>query len=213
MKLSLVIFVFMASAYTAEAQFWNELFRQKKTQKKYLLQQIAALKQYAMLLKNGYRVVNEGLTFINDVKHGHFTLDNRYFQSLKIVNPSVKGGIGLQTIDDQLQSLSQIRSSCITYCKKYSAYNAVDIGLVDHSYNVLITKAAEYKVAFKQLNTDLLFNMSDNDRAERMIDLLQQVENLVAFACKFDRTTRQYAEATAREKVAIQSLADWYGLN
>ncbi|RZM09985.1 MAG: hypothetical protein EOO88_48750, partial [Pedobacter sp.] len=47
------------------AQNWNEIFRQKKTQEKYLLKQLAYLKLYGQQLADGYALVKSGLDTIS----------------------------------------------------------------------------------------------------------------------------------------------------
>src|SRR3546814_20559468 len=68
---------------------WNEWFRQKKTQKKYLIQQFAGLQIYIGYARKGYRIVDNGLGFIGDVKHGTLNLHQGFFGSLKSINPTV----------------------------------------------------------------------------------------------------------------------------
>lgn len=85
--MSLLLFV-MQSAYS---QTWNEWFRQKKTQKKYLIQQIAALKVYLKYLKQGYTVVKKGMQLVGDIKEGNFNSHKEYFGSLREINEVVSG--------------------------------------------------------------------------------------------------------------------------
>lgn len=72
------------------AQNYNEIFRQKKTQEKYLLKQLAYLKIYAGYLKKGYDVVSDGLGTIKGFTSGEFGLHEAFFSSLALVNPVVK---------------------------------------------------------------------------------------------------------------------------
>ena len=81
-----------------ECQTFNEWFRQKKTQKKYLLQQIAALKVYLEYLKKGYKIVDKGLTIVGDIKQGKFDMDIEYLESLKNVNSAVSGSAKVAAI-------------------------------------------------------------------------------------------------------------------
>lgn len=74
------------SVGTLSAQTFEEFFKQKKTQKKYLLEQIAALQTYAELAKKGYAIVSGGLSFIGDIKNGKFSLDKAYFDGLHRAN-------------------------------------------------------------------------------------------------------------------------------
>ena len=85
--LFLVIVIFSTNVY---GQNWSEWFDQKSTQKKYLLQQITALKVYAGYAAKGYEIVKNGLGVIKNSKKADFDLHSDYFSSLTAVNPSIK---------------------------------------------------------------------------------------------------------------------------
>ncbi|SFA58482.1 hypothetical protein SAMN04488511_11968 [Pedobacter suwonensis] len=80
------------------SQTWNELFRQKKTQKKYLLQQIAALEVYTGYLKKGYEIASSGLHTIRDLSNGEFSLHNAFITGLKKVSPVVRNNVRVAEI-------------------------------------------------------------------------------------------------------------------
>lgn len=88
---AVLILLFSVMAIVANAQTWNEIFKQKETQKKYLLQQIAAMKMYAGFLKKGYTIANTGITSIKNLSKGEFNLHQSFFTSLKMVNPAIAG--------------------------------------------------------------------------------------------------------------------------
>ena len=75
---------------SAQAQNWQEWMHQKKTQIKYLVNQIVALQIYAGYVEKGYVIAKEGLGAIQNIKRGDFSLHEAYFNSLKTVNPSIK---------------------------------------------------------------------------------------------------------------------------
>ena len=56
----------------------------KKTQKKYLLQQIAALKVYISYAKKGYNIVSSGINTIRDIKKGELNLHNNFYNRSKV---------------------------------------------------------------------------------------------------------------------------------
>ena len=88
---ALSILIFVAIVSLAKAQTWDETFNQKETQKKYLIQQLAALKMYAAYLKKGYEVADRGLKTIKEFTNGEFNLHSDFIKSLKVVNPAVAG--------------------------------------------------------------------------------------------------------------------------
>jgi hypothetical protein len=73
----------------AQAQTGDELFNQKKTQLRYLAEQIAALRVYAGYVKDGYEIVSDGVQTVESLKNGEFDVHNAFFKSLKAVNPSI----------------------------------------------------------------------------------------------------------------------------
>ncbi len=74
----------------AQTPNWDEWFRQKKTAKKRLVEQIAALKIHLANLKKGYQIVQRGLYTIDNIKSGNFNLHRDFFSSLNKVNPHIK---------------------------------------------------------------------------------------------------------------------------
>src|SRR5690242_14173593 len=87
---NILLFVPMVICYASFGQNTQEWTRQKKTQIKYLLQQIAANKVYIEYLEKGYNIARKGLQAINDIKRGDFDLSFDFFESQKNVNPEIK---------------------------------------------------------------------------------------------------------------------------
>ncbi|MGB4400952.1 MAG: hypothetical protein WBJ10_16380, partial [Daejeonella sp.] len=73
MKAILILFIVSMSG-NLMAQTWDEIFKQKETQKKYLVQQLAALKLYAGYLKKGYDIADKGISSIKAFSNGEFKL-------------------------------------------------------------------------------------------------------------------------------------------
>lgn len=87
----IVFAILLFSCQPSFAQNWQEWTRQKKTQIKYLKQQISANAVYLEFLQKGYTIATTGLHVIGDIKEGDFNLHDNYFSSLKAVNPHIKG--------------------------------------------------------------------------------------------------------------------------
>lgn len=80
----------LPTSISAQTPNWDEWFKQKKTAKKRLVDQIAALKVHLSNLKKGYQIVQRGLYTIDNIKSGNFNLHNDFFSSLNNVNPHIK---------------------------------------------------------------------------------------------------------------------------
>ncbi len=90
MKKIFVVIAMIWLADTLSAQTTAEWLSQKKTQKKYLAQQIAALHVYATYVSKGYSIVKSGLHTIQNIKDGDLHIHADHFASLLTVNPKIK---------------------------------------------------------------------------------------------------------------------------
>lgn len=97
MRVSIILLLLLLSSM-AKSQTWDEFFRQKATQKKYLLQQLAALKLYADYVSKGYQIADKGLKTIKGFTKGEFDLHSVFFESLKNVNPALAGNKNIEEI-------------------------------------------------------------------------------------------------------------------
>ncbi|OYD41824.1 hypothetical protein [Sphingobacterium cellulitidis] len=74
-----------------QCQIVKEWIRQKKTQKEYQIQQIAAQSVYLNLVDEGKDLLQSGLGSIQEAKKDVFSLHQLFFKSMGIVNPHLKG--------------------------------------------------------------------------------------------------------------------------
>jgi hypothetical protein len=83
----------------ARAQLFKEFFQQKKTQVEYLFKQIAALQIYIDAARDGYALVQEGLSMIGDFKQGEFDLHADRFASMRRIAPELEKSPVVRSID------------------------------------------------------------------------------------------------------------------
>src|SRR5262245_34358685 len=98
MNRMLLIVGLIVFSQAAVGQNVDEWLRQKRTQRKYLIQQIAALKVYLGYLKEGYDIAKKGQKIVVDINQGKFDLDMAYLASLRSVNPAVSGSAKVASI-------------------------------------------------------------------------------------------------------------------
>lgn len=170
---------------TADAQTWSEWFRQKKTQKKYLFQQIAALKVYIDYAQKGYQIAADGVHAVRDIKRGDFNLHDNYFKSLYQINPAIKkyGKVAdillyqfrivssaKQTLKDVI-SAKQFTPEEIEYCKSVFEFLFGEC-----------TKSVEELVDV--LTADKL-QMNDDERLKRIDKIYTDMQDKYAFCASF----------------------------
>jgi hypothetical protein len=186
----IVIAAFSFCATTAGAQTWNEWFRQKKTQKKYLIQQIAALKVYLKYLKEGYGIAKKGFNVIGDIKDGNFKDHANYFESLMLVNPSIRNSPKVSIIISfQLRIIDEFRR-LNNDCRSSPRLSHEEIEYVESVYENLLT---ECETAVSDLNTVITDNQSqlkDDERLEHIELLYEDMKDKYSFTMSFSNSTR-----------------------
>lgn len=175
---------------STSAQTWDEWFRQKKTQKKYLIQQIAALQMYLKYIKEGYDIARKGLNVIGDIKQGKFDLDNDYLTSLRTVNSSISGSARVASIIayqrllirqlGRLEDDSDGTDDLTTDEKRY--VSSVYANMVQESERVLEN--------LEQVMSDSELEMKDDERLQQIDKLYADSKDMYSFARSFSNSTR-----------------------
>lgn len=93
-----VLLCFLVFISSAEAQTSGEWFRQKHTQKKYLLEQIAALQVYTGYVRKGYAVARDGLGIVRDITDGEFGLHELFITGLKKASSAVSNDVRIAEV-------------------------------------------------------------------------------------------------------------------
>ena len=178
------VILFMHVSCHSFAQTAEEIFAQKKTRIKYLLQQVAALEVYIGYARKGYAVAKDGLDLIGDIKKGDLNLHSIYFNSLKKINPRVA----------QYAKVADIISCEVTMVKSYkSAFNRMkqsgqftekEIRYIYSVFTKMLGDAADITVQLVALITPGEYEMKDNERLQRiealytdMLDKLRDVQH------------------------------------
>jgi len=180
-----LLFIFLFLVQIVQAQTWDEWFEQKKTRKKYLLQQIAALQVYLEYAKEGYTIVGKGLQTIQKIKKGDFDVHFDFFSSLKQVNPWIKNSakVGdimayqLGILKETKLALQRVRESDqftydeIEFCK----------GVFDNLINECLESIEELVAVIMPSGLE----MKDDERITRIERLYADMQNRYAFTYSF----------------------------
>jgi len=196
-------------ASQASAQTFAEWFKQKSTQKKYLLQQIAALEVYAGYLKTGYQIAGHGLGSISEYLGSENGLHTAFYQKLKIASPLLRENPQVREIlawqDDMLTMLSDI--GAIT-------------GLSTNERNYLLqVKNAVFKDCDGQISqlenvlTESKLEMSDSERLGLIATIHQAMQENFRFASAFTEQVRIYALQRRKEHQAVTTDKEVYAIH
>lgn len=205
-SLALVLLLLFVGT-SAFGQTWGEFFNQKKTQQKYLLEQLAALKLYAGYLKKGYDIVGSGISIVKDIKNGEFSLHNTFFSSLKSINPAIRKNA-------KVASIISLQISIIQAFK--STRDNDDLELSDNQY-ILSVKDKVTDDCLDDMEELLLvitsgrLEMSDNERIERLDSIYERMRHKAAFAQSFISEVNLLIHQRKNEQKSINHLREIYG--
>ncbi|MEN5232512.1 hypothetical protein [Sphingobacterium faecium] len=187
MKYSLIIMAVLGVCFSpaANAQNFNEWFRQKKTQKQYLLQQIAALQVYKGAIKKGYHIVEDGLNLISDVQDGEFSLHKDYFDRLNRVSPYVKQYPKIAAISKCYKNIYQIYQQSEKMAASTKSFSAQEHGAMRNIWERVIDNCHLLIAEMEKICTDGTLGMSDSQRTEHIDKIFLEMESNLAFAHSF----------------------------
>jgi hypothetical protein len=194
------------SCTDATAQTWDEWFRQKKAQRRYLAKQIALLKVYLGYLKKGYEIADKGLTTIHNIKNGDFNLHRDFFGSLKNVNPHIRNSAKVADIIAFqiyiIQSIRQVNN----FCKNNEQFTPEEIRYVAAVYsNMLLLCDASISELLMIIGTNQT-EMKDDERLMRIDRLYDDMLDKQAFVKAFDSDVRLIAREREREQQSIERM-------
>ena len=201
----IVLLLLITSCQNVAAQKWGEWFKQKKTQKKYLIQQIAALEVYLEYLKEGYDIAKKGLTIVGDIKEGKFDLDLEYIESLSKANPVISGSAKVSGI------IAYQRLLMLEFRKLRELTGSSDFITRDERIyiaDVYASMLRESESTLEELdrvisNSD--FEMKDDERIQRLDMLYSDMKDKYMFTRSFSNSTELLISQRAKEQTEIDS--------
>lgn len=191
----------------AHAQTFGEFFNQKKTQKKYLLEQIAALQLSLSYAKKGYQLVDGGLQTVRDITNGEFSLHEAFISSLKTVSPAVRKNV----------KVAEILAYQISIARWFGEFkgNAM-LSPADQLY-ILEVKAAVLADCSLDLESLLLvvtsgrLEMGEAERIRRIDLLYEAMQDKAAFTADFMGKVERLVRNRERDHLDILDLRRAYG--
>jgi hypothetical protein len=192
----------------AHAQTFAEWFSQKKTQKKYLLQQIAALQVYSGYLKQGYKIANGGLGYITGSLKDEFSLHTSYYNKLRSVNAVVKNNLKVNDIlnwqRDILRSMNNLDQA--TYL---STREKLYVGKVKQA---LLADCDEQITALQILLTNGKLKLTDDERIKRLNSIHLAMQSNYRFIADFAGKVKVYGLQKQQENTNLEISKFIFGI-
>ncbi len=168
--------------------------------------QIAKLELYLQETKQGYDLVQKGLSTIGDIKNGDFNIHSLFFGSLKTVNPAIKKW---SKVADILTTEAQIMTGCSKSIKQFSIANAFSTATVTYLtavFSNLENLTGKDMDELTGLLTDDKWQMDDEERMHRIDLLYKSVTDKYHFLTSFSTQVAAMAQDMAHQKTNFQHL-------
>ncbi len=173
-------------------------------QKKFMIQQIAALKVYIGYLQKGYSIARTGLNVIGDLKKGEFNLHNNYFNSLEAVNPKIRNSekvAGCITL--QVQILKVINSA-YKQLKQSNQFSENELSYMNNVFTRLLEDCTITIDELIEVTTSNKLEMKDDERLRRIDNLYNDLQTKNTFVQSF---------LSASKVLAVSRLQDQNDVN
>ncbi|WP_194975860.1 hypothetical protein [Aquiflexum lacus] len=209
-KTVLLIVLAVLSAESLMAQNFDEWWRQKETKKRYLLEQIVALKVYTNTAWKCYETARAGLGVIGEIKEGDFNIHSDHFGKLRKISPTVSAY-------SRLAEIIKLQSGIVSLKSRNSV---MDMEFLDNKerdfasgfFNRIITESMVNLSLLTSLLTDSALEMTDRERLDRIEGIYTKMLETYSFALILDNDLRGLSAERRKEQEEIKRMEENYGI-
>lgn len=211
-KVKLIMILWLGcSCLKANGQIFKEWFRQKQTQREYLMQQIAALKVYGEYLNKGYGIVRDGTDLISEFTDGEFSLHRDYFHSLDSVNPELLKNGKVQSAIKMHEAMQQQRSSVWSNISPSEFFNATEKRDIRKHLNGMEQDCDRELEELLLLLTDGKLELTDDERLKRIDRIYKTTQGQYTLHGKVTAALTTIRQSREQEAENIKLLRRMYG--
>ncbi|MVT07700.1 hypothetical protein [Chitinophaga tropicalis] len=207
-----VILLVTVSVQQAGAQTFNEWFKQKKTQIRYLVEQIGQLQLYLGYVKKGYNIAQGGLSTISNIRNGEWDLHKDFFGSLKIVNPRIRDYGKIAQIISNQQYVVRACSNAFKQAKSSEQFTQKEIDYLMAVYDNLLTQSVKNIDDLLLYITSGKLEMTDDQRIQAIDRVHVESVSQQVFASGFSEDLQLEALRRKAEKNDATRLQHYYHL-
>jgi hypothetical protein len=193
MKKILITGILFSCGLAAYTQTFDEWFRQKKTQIQYLADQVAANQVCIEYARKGYQIARNGLGIISDLEQGGFNLHTDYFNSLKSISPVLSGYGKVAGIITSAGKITSLCKTTLQQMNKSGQFRVGEITYISQVFDKLLKQVLGEVNELEKIITAGNYEMSDDQRLERIDHLFGEVQKTLRFARNFSDEARALA--------------------
>jgi hypothetical protein len=185
MKALSILITSLGVTFSTNAQTFDEWFNQKSTQKKYLLQQITALKVYLSHAKKGYNIVTGGINTIRNIKNGDLNLHRNFFNQLQNVNPAIRRYTKVADIIAYQVKIIKQTKLVLQKIRETKQFTEAELDYCKQVFDSLLNECIKTVEELILVTTPGELEMKDAERLKRIDKLYADVQDKYSFSCSF----------------------------
>ena len=202
---SLVLLFGITVCLGGKSQTFNEWFRQAKTQKKYLLEQIMAYQHYLAYLKKGYAIGKVGTGQINTSEEGSLQQEAERQRRLETVSPAVRRYPKVASILSLLQAIFPLSQKSKNQATTAAVLSLSEASYIRQVFDNLLQACEGSGKELSDLLTNGKFQLTDAERLERIDRLYADVQVKYTFAVSFSQEAGVLRLSRYREAAELQN--------
>ena len=196
----------------SHAQTFDEWWKQKETQQRYLAEQIAALSAYGAVLREGYETVSQGLGLVHTLRNGDYSQHEGYFNSFSSVNPQIKNhpeaGQALKIYGKSRQLTQQIPSKL--FPSQY--FTGAEEQVIRHVLLAIQKDCEQILTELEELLEEGLLKLSDTERLKQLSGINHRMQEVYSYTVRFYQDcqdislSRQNESRSIKQRKALHSF-------
>lgn len=174
-KVFVIVLACLIASVSANAQ----------TQKKYMLQQIAALQVYIGYAKKGYNIASKGINTVRNIKNGDFNLHRDFFSSLKKVNPKISKYVKVaDIIAYQFRIISNTKQT-LQAIRETKQFTTEELDYCKRVFDNLLDECVKTIDGLLMVITSGELEMKDDERLKRIDSIYNDMQDKYSFCSTF----------------------------
>lgn len=204
MKRLILIFYLASISLPSHAQTWNEWWKQKDTQKKYLAEQIVALKAYGAVLKEGYEVASKGLGLVHTIQNGDYAQHETYFNSFSAVNTQLKKHPDAEKTITLYSKTRQLTLQIPSRLFLKNQFKASEENIIRHVLQSIAKDCDQLLLELQTLLEKDQLNLSDSERMVQLNEIHEQMQEAYGYTIRFYQSCQNLSLSRENESRAIE---------
>lgn len=212
MKKVVLLFILCGLSCFIAAQTTAEWTQQKKTQIRYLLEQIAANKAYIRYIEKGYSIARNGLNIIQRIKQGDFDLHQDFIHSLRQVNPAIRNSAKVAAIIAIQLRIIKNAKTAIKHLTESGGFTASELSYCKTVFDNLLEDCLKSIDELYLVITAGELGMKDAERIQRIDNLYVNMQDKYSFCQSFSSDCSGLAIQRTGERMDIETSKKLNGL-